>query len=181
MIKPANNDPCFFTQQLFLIGTYDEDGTAHFAPISWISYTWGEPSCLVISMDGKKQTKDNVNRTGKLSATVATPDMLPFVESCNESTRNPDKIVTVETEKGKVVDVPLIANAKFSYECEILKTVDIGEVRTYFAEIKNINVREDIQKLEFYDLREINPVIYSPWNYFTVGEHLGAIGDYSTK
>ena len=57
MIKPANNDPCFFTQQLFLIGTYDEDGTAHFAPISWISYTWGEPSCLVISMDGKKQTK----------------------------------------------------------------------------------------------------------------------------
>lgn len=61
-IKP--NDRCFFTQQVFLIGTRDEDGSAHFAPFSWISWTCGEPACLVISIGGNKQTK----RSGLTSA-----------------------------------------------------------------------------------------------------------------
>ena len=72
MEKPANNSPCFFTQQVFLIGTYNEDGKENFAPISWVSYTWGEPGCLIISMHGNKQTKRNFERTKQLSATVVT-------------------------------------------------------------------------------------------------------------
>ena len=55
----------------------------------------------------------------------------------------------------------------------------IGKCDTYFAAFKHVNVREDIQNLNFYDLREINPVIYSPDNYFTIGEHIGKIGDYA--
>lgn len=50
-------EACFFTQQIFLIGTEDEDGSPRFAPISWVSYSWGSPACLVISMYGTKQTK----------------------------------------------------------------------------------------------------------------------------
>lgn len=50
---------------------------------------------------------------------------------------------------------------------------------TYFGEIQRVDASEEIQNLEFFDLRKINPVIYSPYHYFTVGEHLGEIGDYS--
>ena len=179
MLKPENNTPCFFTQQLFLIGTYDDDMEPRYAPISWISYTEGEPSCLVISMYGTKKTKDNISRTGLLSATVVTPDLLPFAEYCNDATKSMDSPVEVNSSKGNELEVPLIQNAKFSYECRILQTVEIGLCHTYFAEIRKINVREDVAQLDFYDLREINPVIYSPWNYFRVGEHLGKIGDFA--
>lgn len=61
----------------------------------------------------------------------------------------------------------------------MIQTVHIGGCDTHFAAFRHVNVREDIQKLDFVDLREINPVIYSPGNYFTVGEHIGKIGDYS--
>ena len=179
MLLPENNTPCFFTQQLFLIGTYDESGEARFAPISWISYTWGEPSCLVISINGTKRTKQNIKRNGMLSATVVTPDLLSFAESNNRATMNDTHKYDVEFEKGHFLDVPLISNAKFSYECTLLKSVEIGTTHTYFAEIRKINVRKDIASLDFYDLREINPVIYSPNNYFTVGDHIGEIGDFS--
>jgi flavin reductase (DIM6/NTAB) family NADH-FMN oxidoreductase RutF len=179
MLTPKSNTPCFFTQQLFLIGTYDENGKARFAPISWISYTWGEPSCLVISINGTKRTKVNIERNGMLSATVVTPDLLAFAESNNFATKSDTYKSDVTFGKGNVLDVPLIVNAKFSYECKLLKTVEIGISHTYFAEIKKVNVREDIISLDFYDLRKINPVIYSPNNYFTVGEHLGEIGDFS--
>ncbi|SCL83552.1 flavin reductase family protein [Sporanaerobacter sp. PP17-6a] len=179
MIK--NNTPCFFTQQVFLIGTYNEDRNERFAPISWISYTRGEPSCLVISINGTKKTKENIGRTGFLSATVVTPDLLPLCEQFNRATYKKemkDKL-QYSVEKGKILDVPLLVGGKFSYECQVIKTVEIGTTHTYFAEIKNINVSEDIQKLDFFDLREVNPVVYSPMNYFTIGKHLGKIGDYS--
>lgn len=184
-MEPVTKDSaCFFTQQLFLIGTRNEDGTAHFAPISWISYTWGPPCCLVISISGatrKKQTTANIERTGMLSATVVTPDLLPFAEGHNRATERANGAVPQAVEEGRVLDVPLLQGAKWSYECEVIQTVRIGKCDTFFAAFRHVNVREDIQKLDFVDLRAINPVIYSPDHYFTVGEHLGKIGDYSVK
>ena len=178
----TNESACFFTQQVFLIGTYNEDGSANFAPISWISYTWGPPSCLVISISGitrKKQTTANIERTGLLSATIVTPDLLPFAEQHNRATHRDCVSIPQVVENGNVLRVPLVKGAKWSYECEVIKTVRIGGCDTHFAAFKHVNVREDIQQLDFIDLRSINPVIYSPENYFSVGEHLGKTGDYS--
>lgn len=180
MLDVKSNTPCFFTQQLFLIGSYNEDGQAHFAPISWVSYTWGEPSCLIISMNGTKKTKANVARTQRLSATVVTPDLLSFSEQVATASDKAALIrETVKTIPGNVVDVPLIAGAKFSYECEILQTVELGDTITYFAQIKQINLSANVASLDWYDLNEINPVVYSPDNYFLVGKHIGKIGDFS--
>lgn len=181
MQKPAHDSPCFFTQQVFLIGTYDEDGKENFAPISWVSYTWGRPSCLILSMHGEKQTKRNFERTRQLSATVVTPDLMRFMETCGSKLHKKrfyekEKVPFV---KGSTLDVPLIANSKWSYECELYHSVQLGKTTTYFAEVKNIHVDDEILKLDFIDLRKINPVIYSPDNYFTVGTHLGKTGDFS--
>ena len=182
-MEPITKDTaCFFTQQVFLIGTYDEDGSARFAPISWVSFTWGPPCCLVISINGltrKKQTSENIQRTGLLSATIVTPDLLPFAEQHNKGTYREGVLIPQEIEPGHVLQVPLLKDAKWSYECEVIKTVTIGECDTHFAAYSQVNVREDIQRLDFVDLRQINPVIYSPEHYFTVGEHLGKIGDYA--
>lgn len=175
------NSPCFFTQQIFLIGTYNENGTENFAPISWISYTRGEPSCLVISINGTKRTKSNLEQTGLLSASIVTPEMLPLIEQFNRTTYQRELLHSLhyETERGHSLNVPLLKNTQFSYECQVIETVLIGTTHTYFAEIKAINASDDVKGLDFFDLRKINPVIYSPANYFTVGDHLGKIGDFS--
>ena len=73
-------EACFFTQQVYLIGTEDEDTSPRFAPISWVSYSWGSPACLVISIYGTKQTKKYIARTKQLTAAVVTEDMLPFID-----------------------------------------------------------------------------------------------------
>ncbi len=181
MEKPNNNSPCFFTQQLFLIGTYNEDGSENFAPISWVSYTWGEPSCLIISMHGQKKTAENFERTLQLSATVVTPELMTFAEVCG-SHENKERFfhkVKPRFARGEKLDVPLIEDSKWSFECRLNQSVKIGEVTTYFAEVVNINVAEEVLKLDFVDLRKINPVLYSPMNYFTIGGHLGRMGEFS--
>lgn len=77
------------------------------------------------------------------------------------------------------VRIPIIANSKWSFECELYHSVQVGNTTTYFAEVKNINVDDETLKLDFIDLRQIDPVVYSPSNYFTIGEHIGKIGDFS--
>ena len=120
----------------------------------------------------------NIERTGLFSATAVTPDLLPFVEQHNKETVSgkplPEKII-----RGNVLDVPLIKGAKWSYECKVIRTVAVGECETHFASFRYVNVRDDVQVLDFIDLREINLVVYAPGHYFTVGEHIGKIGDYS--
>jgi len=58
-------------QPAFIIGTYDENGNANFAPITWVSITWDtDRYLLVISMNGSKKTKQNADINKKLSANL---------------------------------------------------------------------------------------------------------------
>jgi len=182
MLNFTETSACFFTQQVFLIGTRNEDGSPHFAPFSWISFTGGPPCCLVISISGqdrKKQTVSNIERSGLLSATVVTPDLLPFAEQRNLATRRDGADVPHAVRNGVKLDVPLLEGAKWSYECKVIHAVKIGRCDTFFAALRQVNIGQDVRGLDFVDLRKIDPVIYSPFHYFSVGEHLGEIGDYS--
>lgn len=99
-------------QPAFIIGTYNEDKSSNFAPITWVSKTCeeGDTYLIVISMYGEKKTRQNVARTGQFSI--------------------------------------------------------------------NIQVDEEIDiDARGIDLTQFDPVIYSG-NYHSIGEYLGAIGDY---
>ena len=69
-------------QPAFIIGTKNEDGSHNFAPITWISVTCekDESYLLVISMYGNKRTRQNVVRTGLLSANLVSRDMLGLMD-----------------------------------------------------------------------------------------------------
>lgn len=110
-------DPDFFTQQVMLIGTFDADGKERFCPISWVSYTWGPPSCLVVSIWGTKRTKENIARTGMFSATLVTPDLLPLCEQFNRGTYKKELFDKLQYEVvcGKELEVPLLKNAQYSF------------------------------------------------------------------
>ena len=60
--RPVDPVYSMCVQPSFIIGTNNEDGTASFAPITWVSVPRekGEGYLLVISMFGTKKTKQNV-------------------------------------------------------------------------------------------------------------------------
>lgn len=68
-------------QPTFLIGTYNEDGSPNFAPITWVSATCeGDAYLLVVSMFGTKKTKQNAIRNKALTVNLASTDMLELVD-----------------------------------------------------------------------------------------------------
>ncbi len=173
-------------QPSFIIGTNNEDGSADFAPITWVSATCedGDSYLLVISMFGNKTTKRNVIRTGKFSANLVSRDMLGLMDyfgskHAKDGLKND---ISYEVVRGEVLDVPVLDKSRWVYECEVKKAVETGASTTFFCNIRNIQVDERLECEDIFDvdLTVLDPVIYSG-RYHSLGKMLGKIGDYLDK
>ena len=183
--KRRSVDPIYSmcVQPSFIIGTNNEDGTANFAPITWISVTHeeGDGYLLVISMSGTKRTKQNVLRTKVFSANLVSTDMLPLMDYFG--TRHAENGRKDEMEypvsRGAVLDVPVLDQSRWVYECEVSGTMETGDSITFFCAIRNIQMDERLQCRNTFDvdLTVLDPVIYSG-KYHSLGKLLGNIGDF---
>ncbi len=170
-------------QPAFLIGTRNEDGSPNFAPITWLSVTHeaGDGYLMVISMTGGKTTRRNVLRTRMFSANLVSTDMLPLMDylgSCHGD-RGPKDAMDYGVSGGECLDVPVLDQSRWVYECEVEKTVETGDSTTFFCFIRNIQMDERIGCRDPYDvdLTLLDPVIYSG-KYHSIGKMLGNIGDF---
>ena len=184
-IKRKSVDPVYSmcVQPSFIIGTNNEDGSYNFAPITWVSATQEEDDgyLLVISMFGTKTTKLNVIRTGIFSANLVSRDMLPLMDYFGskhaKDGRKDD--VTYDVSRGEVLDVPVLDQSRWVYECEVARTVETGNSTTFFCRIRNIQMDERLNPSDIFDidLTVLDPVIYSG-KYHSLGNCLGNIGDF---
>jgi flavin reductase (DIM6/NTAB) family NADH-FMN oxidoreductase RutF len=162
------------------MGTYNEDDTVNFAPITWVGVTWDKDQhLLVISMFGTKRTKENLARDGMLSANLVSTDMLELLDyfgSCSGKDGQKNAI-PFEFEEGRALHVPTLNQSRWVYECKVAKTVRTGDSDTYFCKIKNVQHMEELLDRGGIDLTLLEPVVYSGM-YHSVGECLGNIGDF---
>ena len=170
-------------QPSFIIGTNNADGSANFAPITWVSVTQeaGDGYLLVISMFGTKQTKQNVLRTGMFSANLVSMDMLPLMDYFGSRHARDGKKDEVQygVSRGEVLDVPILDQSRWVYECEVSRTIETGDSTTFLCPIRNIQMDERLTCKDIFDvdLTILDPVIYSG-KYHSIGKLLGNIGDF---
>jgi len=171
-------------QPTFLIGTYNEDSTPNFCPITWVSVINDDTNfLLVISMNGLKATKENVNRTGLLSANLVGTDMLDLVDyfglhSAKDGHKNK---IEYDYQDGRKLNVPTLDKSKWVYECRVVNTVQNGKTITYFCKMENVQIIEELQNTDSLwgiDLTKLDPVVYSGM-YHSIDKCLGEIGDFS--
>lgn len=169
----------------FIIGTYNEDGTPDFAPITWVSKTCEkDDDCLIIiSMFGTKKTKQNAHRTKQLSINLVSTDMLMLMDYFGQ-TSGKEGIkddVPYTYDKGICVSAPTLDLSRWVCECEVDEIVTTGQSDTFFCKVKNVQVDERIDvDTNGIDLTRFDPVIYSG-NYHSIGKYLGMIGDFYSK
>jgi Conserved protein/domain typically associated with flavoprotein oxygenases, DIM6/NTAB family len=171
-------------QPAFIIGTYNDDGTPNFAPITWVSVTWDtDHYMLVISMFGSKKTKENIAKTNALSANLVSCDMLELLDFFGTRSGKDGAKQGLEYTygNGETLSVPTLDASKWVYECEVAHITQTGDSDTYFCDIKNVQIDENADITNGIDLTQFDPVVYSG-NYHSIKEKLGAIGDfYSNK
>ena len=186
-MKRIDRDKDFTThiQPVFLIGTYNEDGSPNFCPITWVSSTHGAGQLLmVISMNGAKKTKDNIARTGVLSANLVSTDMLELLDyfgSCS-GLDAPKNTLQYEYEDGHILHVPTLNTSRRVFECEIINTFETDDTTTYFCRSKNCQEIEGLDdgSESFEKIERLEPVVYSG-RYYKLGEYLGEMGSFYKK
>ena len=170
-------------QPTFLIGTYNEDNTPNFCPITWVSVTNNDSGyLLVVSMNGSKRTKENIGRTDLFSANLVSTDMLDLLDYFgSRSGKNGQKNeVEYSYQDGCTLHAPTLDKSRWVYECRVVNTVQNGETTTYFGKMENVQIiseLKDADGLWGIDLTILDPVIYSGM-YHSVDRCLGKIGDF---
>ena len=135
-------------------------------------------------MAGTKMTKKNVLRTGIFSANLVSTDMLPLMDyfGAKHAKDGAKNDISYEVVRGAVLDVPVLNESRWVYECEVAKTVETGDSTTFFCHIRNIQMDERLCCKDIFDidLTILDPVIYSG-RYHSLGKMLGEIGDFLGK
>ncbi len=131
---------------LFLYGTYKEDKTPNFGLFSWLSYCFDTETCVMACIGGEKLTKDRIRANRVFSANLVTEELLPLADYFgNTPGYQKDKMrVPVETEKGRVLDVPVLAKSPWIYELEVGRSLELEGSEVFFCKVRNVLAEESI-------------------------------------
>ena len=140
-ISITNN---FCPQTLFVYGTHKEDNTPNFGLFCWFSYYWDNEMGVMACIGGEKLTKDRILATKIFSANLVTEELLPIADYFgNKAGYNDDKMgITVETEKGHILNVPILVKSPLVFELEVDKVINFNDSDVFLCKVRNVMVDE---------------------------------------
>jgi flavin reductase (DIM6/NTAB) family NADH-FMN oxidoreductase RutF len=162
----------FCPQTLFLYGTYKEDNTPNFGLFSWFSYYWDNEMGVMACIGENKLTKDMIQKNKIFSANLVTEDVLSIADYFgNKQGYDNDKMnVSIETEKGQVLNVPIFTKSPMAFELEVNQSLIFGDSEVFLCKIRNVLVDEylcdnniSIEKR----IKMIKPVHSIEYKYFS--------------
>ncbi|MCL2833308.1 MAG: flavin reductase family protein [Treponema sp.] len=135
---PISNDFC--PQTLFIYGTYKGDNTPNFGLFCWFSYYWDKEMGVMACIGGNKLTKDLIREKRIFSANLVTQELLPMADYFgNTEGYNKDKMnVEIETEKGHILNVPVLTKSPWVYELEVDKSIKLDDGEVFLCKIRNV-------------------------------------------
>lgn len=177
-------DWVFSPQPMYIIGTKNEDGSPNFCIVTWLGFSYDGGPNIMMTMGGTKLTKTNILRDRKFSANLVSEDNLWLADYFG-NTNGEEGIkgsVSYSCQDGKFVDVPVLDECHWTYECEVTKIIELDGSHLFLASIKNIQIDEACKTMDMkkIDLRKLRPAIYAPYNYFSIGEKLGEMGEWDS-
>ena len=175
----------FSPQPMYIIGTKNEDGTPNFCIITWLGFSFDNCPHLMMTVGGSKLTKTNIIREKKFSANLITEDNLWLADYFG-NTNGEDGLknsVQYRYQQGKLIAVPIIDECHWAYECKVTRIIELSGAHLFLAEIKNIQIDKEYENMDMkkIDLTKIRPAVYAPYNYFSIGDKLGEMGDWKQK
>ncbi|MCL2462441.1 MAG: flavin reductase family protein [Defluviitaleaceae bacterium] len=191
--RSISQSPGLIPQAVWLIGTRNGDGTPNLSTITWVSYAYGPPEILVVSMQAER-TKDNILRAGEFTANLCTVEMArlaDYVGSVSGRDGAKDAVPYGYT-WGEKVHAPVLDASPLVAECKVLQTHTIGDTHTFFAEIVNQQIdcgfgRPTDSSAEAYtkwlgsiDACDADPLLYT-WKYYRLGKKIANLGELAAE
>ena len=175
MRKNFGMQPWTYPQTVFIIGSYDEDGTPDAMNAAWCGM--GNDDELVLCISAGHKTTKNILKTKELTVSIATLDTLVASDFVGVVSGNddPDKIAKTgwTVQKAENVNAPLFAELPLTLECRMR---EYDEANCYmYAKIVNVSADESILTDGKPDPAKLQPIAFDQVNskYLLVKDVVG--------
>ena len=168
--------PLLYPMPVFIIGTYNADGTPNAMNAAWGGIS--EEKEISICVSAEHKTTDNILARKAFTVSMATAK---YVTACDyvgvvSGNKEPDKFAKAgfHATKSEFVDAPLIDELPMAVECKLI-SYDPESCRLV-GEIVNVNADESVLNEDGkVDPAKLQPITYDPMNhhYLALGEKVG--------
>ena len=176
MRKNFGAKPMCYPMPVYIIGTYNENGTPNAMNAAWGGISEEQEISICISADHK--TTENILARKAFTVSMATAK---YMTACDyvgivSGSKEPDKFAKAgfHATKSEFVDAPLIDELPMAVECELVSYDPescrlVGRIVNVCADeaVLGENGKVDVSKLQ--------PITYDPMNhhYLVLGEKVG--------
>ena len=176
MRKNFGPKPMCYPMPVYIIGTYNEDGTPNAMNAAWGGISEEEEISICISAGHK--TTANILEKKAFTVSMATADQIAACDYVGIVSGNkiPDKFARAgfHAEKSAFVDAPIILELPMALECEMLSY----DPESCHLVGKVVNVCVDQAYLDEkgkVDVAKLQPITFDPvhHNYLVLGEAVG--------
>lgn len=176
MRKSFGSKPMCYPMPVYVIGTYNEDGTVNAMTAAWGGIS--EENQISICVDDAHKTVKNFMRSGAFTVSMATVKMLKACDYVGmvSGTDVPDKFCKAgfTASKSELVEAPVINELPMTLECRLI-SYDAESCRLV-GEIVNVSADEEVLDAEGkVDVNKLQPICFDPMNHFyhVLGEKVG--------
>ena len=176
MRKNFGAKPQLYPQPVFIIGTYNEDGTPNAMNAAWGGIT--EETEITICIDDTHKTADNLVKRNAFTVSMGTEQSMIACDYVGmvSGQDHPDKMNKTgwHAWPSEFVDAPLFEELPMALECRV-KSYD-KETCRLVGEIVNISADESIlNEKGKVDPAKLKPIIYDSMNhaYWSMGKKIG--------
>ena len=176
MRKNFGAKPMCYLMPVFIIGTYNADGTPNAMNAAWGGIS--EEKEISICVDSAHKTAENILERKAFTVSMATAKYMAAcdyvgVVSGHKEPRKFEK-AGFHAAESEFVDAPLIDELLMSLECRLI-SYDTETCRLV-GEIVNVSIDESVLNEDGkVDVSKLQPITYDPVNhhYLVLGEKVG--------
>ena len=165
-----------YPMPVFIIGTYNEDGTPNAMNAAWGGVT--EEAQLTICVDAEHKTAENVLARKAFTVSMGTAETVTACDYVGivSGNKEPDKFrkAGFHATKSAFVDAPLIDELPMALECEMISYDP--ESCHLVGRVVNVCVDEAyLDEKGKVDVAKLQPITFDPvhHNYLVLGEAVG--------
>ena len=165
-----------YPMPVFIIGTYNADGTPNAMNAAWGGIS--EETEITICVDNTHKTAENLLARKAFTVSMAT---VSYLTACDyvgivSGTKEPEKFAKAgfHAVKSEFVDAPIIEELPMALECEVISYDE--ETCRLVGRIVNVCADESVLgENGKVDVTKLQPITYDPVNhhYLVLGERVG--------
>ena len=165
-----------YPMPVFIIGTYNADGSPNAMNAAWGGIS--EATEITICVDSAHKTAENLLTRKAFTVSMATARMMTACDYVGivSGTKEPEKFARAgfHSTQSEFVDAPLIDELPMALECEVISYDE--ETCRLVGRIVNVSVDESVLgENGKVDVAKLQPITYDPMNhhYLVLGEKVG--------